>query len=72
MEAPKGGGPEGWRPKPRKSGAPRVEAPKGGAQKGGAQKGGGPKISRVFSLLPPQFSFFFLSLGVLSWNFGGV
>ena len=25
-----------------------------------------------FSLLPPQFSFFFLSLGVLSWNFVGV
>ena len=41
----KGGGPEGWRPKPRKSGAPKVE---------------GPKISSFFSLLPPQFSFFLL------------
>ena len=31
-----------------------------------------PKISRFFSLLPPHFSFLFLSLGVLSWNFVGV
>ena len=31
-----------------------------------------PKIRSFFSLLPPQFSFFFLSLGVLSWNFVGV
>ena len=40
--------------------------------KGGAQKGGGPKISRFFFPFPPQFRCFFLSLGVLSWNFGGV
>ena len=33
---------------------------------------GGPKFLGFFPLLPPQFSFFFLSLGVLSWNFGGV
>ena len=31
-----------------------------------------PKFRSFFSLLPPQFSFFFLSLGVLSWNFVGV
>ena len=31
-----------------------------------------PKFRSFFSLLPPQFSFFFLSLGVLSLNFGGV
>ena len=29
----------------------------------GAPKGGGPKISRFFPPLPPQFSFFLLSLG---------
>ena len=31
-----------------------------------------PKFRSFFSLLPPQFSFFFLSLGVLSCNFVGV
>ena len=37
--------------------------PKGGeAPKGGAPKGEGPKISRFFSLLPPQFSLFSPSL----------
>ena len=56
-----GGGPEGWRPKPRKSGAPR----------GGAPKGGEPKISLFFPSSRHNF-LFFLSLGVLSWNFGGV
>ena len=35
-------------------------------------EGWGPKISRIFSLLRHNFSFFFLSLGVLAWNFGGV
>ena len=35
-------------------------------------KGGGPKISRFFISLPQEISFFFLSLGVFSWNFGGV
>ena len=29
-----------------------------------------PNFRSFFSLLPPQFSFFFLSLGVLAWNFG--
>ena len=77
MGPSKGGGPKGGGPKPRKSGAPKGGAPKGGAPKGGAPKGGapkggGPKISRFFFPPPPQFSFYFLSLGVLSWNFGGV
>ena len=42
---------------------------------GGAPKGGGPTFRACFFHLPPQFSFFFslsLSLGVFSWNFGGV
>ena len=34
-----------------------------GTAKGRAPKGGGPKISRFFPLLPPQFSFFSPSLG---------
>ena len=62
VEAPKGGGPEGWRPQPGKSGAPNFGAP----------KGGGPKISRLFFTLPPQCSFFSPSWGSLSWNFDGV
>ena len=33
---------------------------------------GPPKISLFFFPLPPQFSFFFHSLGVLPWNFVGV
>ena len=49
----------------------RVGAPKGGAQKGAK---GGPKISLFFfpSSPPQQFSFFFPSLRVFWWNFGGV
>ena len=56
-------------PKPRKAsgkGPRRVGPPKGG---GGG--GGGPKISLFFPS-PPQYSFFYLSFGVLSLNFGGV
>ena len=61
---------------------------KGGAQKGGASKGGAPKcggserwgprrvggakISRFFFPFPPPFRCFCVSLGVFSWNFGGV
>ena len=67
VEAPKGGSPEGWRPR-------RVEAPKGGAPKGGgpegwkprrveAPKGGRPKISRFF-LPSPATIFFLLSLSL--------
>ena len=85
VEPPKGGAPEGWSPRrvePPKGGAPKGGAQKGGAQKGGAQKGGAQKggaqkggEAQNFALFfpsPPQFSFFFFSLGVFSWNFGGV
>ena len=40
-------------------------------EEGPGLKGGGPKISR-FLPLPPQNSFLSSSLGVFSWNFGGV
>ena len=59
-------GPEGWGPE-------RVGPRKGGAPKGvGPRKGGGPKISRFFFPFPPPFRCFCVSLGVFSWNFGGV
>ena len=41
-----------------KGGCSKGGAPKGGAPKGGGPKGGGPKISRFFSPVPPQNSFF--------------
>ena len=72
--APKGGAPnpekwcpEGWGPKLRTGGAP-----KGGAPKCGVRRVGGPKFSAFFSLSRPHFRSFSLSLGVFSWNFGGV
>ena len=82
--APKGGSPnlekmEPRRVEPRKWEAQRVEAPN--LEKVGPRREeprrveprrvGGPKFRFFFPLLP-QFSFFFLSLGVLAWNFGGV
>ena len=36
------------------------------------RKVGGRKIRAFFSLLPPEMSLFVLSLGVFSWNLGGV
>ena len=55
MGAPKGGGPNLEKMRPRRVGAPKGGAPKGGAPKGGAPKGGGPKGGgpkfRVFSSL---------------------
>ena len=52
----------------------RVGGLKGeGARREGARrgpKGGGPKFRAFFSL-PPEISFFLLSLGVFSLNFGG-
>ena len=80
-QASNGGGPKGEDrrvgPKPRENlalnfGAPKGGVLKGGAPKGGAPKGAGPKLSRFFSPLPPHFRSFCLSLGVFSWNFGGV
>ena len=70
--APKGGGPEGWGP--RRVGGPTQKkwGPKGGGSKGGGSKGGGPEISRFFSLSRRKIRSFLPSLGVFSWNFGGV
>ena len=58
-------GPQGWRPKPRKSGVPKPGAPKPGPPRvgprrvgpkcGGPPKGGVPKISRFFSLSRHSF-----------------
>ena len=40
-------------------------APKGGPRRVGAPNGGGPKFRSLFSLIPPQFLFFFsLSFGL--------
>ena len=76
---PCGWGPEGWEPKPPKGGG----APKGGGPEGwGARRVGGQNFA-LFSLSRHNFHFFFslsgcllvsffLSLGVFSWNFGGV
>ena len=78
MEASKGGGPNLEKVAPM-VGAPMVGAPKVGAPKvgpegwgleGWALKGGGPKC-RAFFLSRHNFLSFF-SLGVFSWNFGGV
>ena len=54
------GGPKGWGA--RRGGGPKVV---------GARRVGGPKFRAFFSL-PPEISFFLPSLGVFSWNFGGV
>ena len=56
---PEGWAPEGWGAKPRKS-----EGPEGWGPKGWGPGGWGPKNSRFFFPLPPQFFFFFsLSFG---------
>ena len=69
--APKGGGP-GWGPKPRKKcGGRERERRRVGARTVGPRRGGGQHFALFFPL-PPPFSLFFLSLGVFSWNFGGV
>ena len=63
---------------PRKSGAPKLLGPEAvgprtvGAPKGWPRRGGEPKISRFFPLSRHIFLSFVPSLGVLSWNFGGV
>ena len=73
---PEGWGPEGWAPK---GGAPKGGAPKGGAPKRGALKGGAPNpekvgpegwgLERLGASLPPEISFFLLSLGGLLVEF---
>ena len=57
-------GPEGWKP--------RIGAPKGGGSKGGGPKVGGPKFRAFFSLSRRKIRSFLPSLGVFSWNLGGV
>ena len=73
MGAQKGGGPEGVKAQTQKKW--------GGAKGGGAWRAGperprrgegGGKISSSFFFLPPEIWLFMLSLGVFSWNFGGV
>ena len=63
-----GWGTEGWGPEEGGRGrvGPRRVVPR---REGGR---GEPKISRFFFPLPPQFSFFFSLLFVLSLNVGGV
>ena len=46
--------------------------PRSGGPKGGGPKGGGPTFRAFFSLSRHNFLSFLLSLGVFSWNFGGV
>ena len=81
MGARRVGGPEGCGPDLEKVSAPRVgvrrvgpkgRAPQRGGSKCGGPKAGGPKICAFFSLSRPHFRSFSLSLGVFSWNFGGV
>ena len=70
--------PEGGWPNPEKRGGPKGGGPKGGGTKGGGPKGGGtkgvvgPKFRVFFSFSRPHNRSFCLSMGVFSWNFGGV
>ena len=71
VEPPKSGAPK-CAGQSRKNGAPKGGAPKGGGPEGwGAPKGGAPQNFALFSLSRHNFLSSF-SLGVLSWNFGGV
>ena len=83
---PEGGAPKGWGPRPRKSEAPKVGPRRVGPRRVGPRSVGprrwgtrrvgprrvGPKISRFFFPFPPPFRSHCVSLGVFSWNFGGV
>ena len=71
---PEGWGPEGWGAEPRKSGPRKGGAPKGGGapKSGGPRRVGGPKFRAFLFPFPPPFRSFCVSLGVFSWNFGGV
>ena len=67
MEAQRGEGLKGWSPNPEKGAGQRVGGPKGGAQR--VEE---PEISRFFPFSRPHYHSLVLSLGVFSWNFGGV
>ena len=62
-------GPEGWGH--RRVGARKV-GPKGEAQRGGEGQGVGGQNFALFFFSPATSFALFLSLGVFSWNFGGV
>ena len=66
------GGPNLEKVGPRRVGPRRVGPRRVGSRKVGPPKGGGPKISRFFFPFPPPFRSHCVSLGVFSWNFGGV
>ena len=59
---PEGWGPEGWGGPTQKKWGPEGWGP----------EGWGPKISLFFSLSRRKIRSFLPSLGVFSWNFGGV
>ena len=83
---PEGWGPEGWGPEggaptqkkwePQgwgpKVGARRVGPRRVGPRRVGVRRVGGPKFRAFFSLSRRKIRSFFPSLGVFSWNFGGV
>ena len=62
-------GAEGWSPE---EWGPEGSGTAAWGLEGWGPEGGGPKISRFFSLSRSHFRSFSLSLGVFSWNFGGV
>ena len=73
---PGGRGPEGSEKKLGPQGLGSEGGPEGSGTaawglEGWGPEGGGLKF-RAFFALPPEISFFLLSLGVFSWNFGGV
>ena len=66
---PEGWGPEGWRPK---GWGPELNLEKVGPEGWGPEGWAPAQISRFFFPFPPPFRSFCVSLGVFSWNFGGV
>ena len=59
-------------PKPRKSEAPKGGAPEGWGPEGWDPEGWGAQNFALFFPFPPTFRSHCVSLGVFSWNFGGV
>ena len=69
-----GWGPKGGDPNPEEVGVRRVRGGnlEWGLRTIGTPKGGGPKFRAFFFRLQSEISLFLLSLGVFSWNSGGV
>ena len=65
---PKGGAPQGWGAKPRKSEGPKLWGPEGLGPNGGGSKGGGPKFRVFFSSPATIFNLFSLSC----WSSRGI